>query len=155
MSFQISALPKSKFDSLFSLSDEELSRRGALRQIVHKKPGSPCRVSLEDAEIGEEVILVHYEHQSADTPFRASHAVYVRPNADQAHPEIDEVPLLFRTRALSLRGFDDEGMMIGADLADGSELEAGIERIFANTEVAYIHLHYAKPGCYAARVDRA
>jgi hypothetical protein len=81
--------------------------------------------------------------------------VYIRPGAEQATPAIDEVPQLFRTRILSLRGFDEAGMMVQADLSEGPELEAGIENIFANPRVDYIHLHYAKPGCYAARVDRA
>jgi len=111
-------------------------------------------VSLADAELGEDVLLVHYEHQSAETPFRASHAVYVRPDADEAKPELNEVPALLRSRILSLRGFDEAGMMVHADLADGQELESAIEQVFAVPEVAYIHLHYAKPGCYAARVDR-
>jgi hypothetical protein len=155
MPFQIAALPKSRFQHLFSLTDQELTRHGAVRQTAKAKPGSPCRVSLQDAEIGEEILLVHYEHQSTDTPFRASHAVYVRPGAEQAAPAVNEIPQLFRSRILSLRCFDAEGMMIHADLADGRELEAGIEQVFPRLEVAYIHLHYAKPGCYAARVDRA
>jgi hypothetical protein len=155
MPFQISALPKSKFEHLFSLSAEDLARHGAVRQTAAKRPGYPCRVSLVDAEVGEEVLLVHYEHQSADTPFRASHAVYVRLDAAQAQPAFDEVPEFLRSRTLSLRGFDASGMMTYADLADGLQLEAAINRIFANSDVEYIHLHYAKPGCYAARVDRA
>ena len=84
MSFRIQALPMSAFADLFQLSDDALRDRGALRRVVDKKPGFPCRVSLVDAEIGETVLLVHYEHQSARTPFRASHAVYVRENAVQA-----------------------------------------------------------------------
>jgi hypothetical protein len=155
MPFLIAALPRTLFEPLFSMTDEELTGYDAIRQRVTRKPGFPCRVSLADAEVGEEVLLVHYEHQSARTPFRASHAVYVRPAARQAFPGRDEVPELLRSREISLRGFDSTGMMVHADLADGRELEGAIEKIFAVGEVAYIHLHYAKPGCYAARVDRA
>jgi hypothetical protein len=155
MTFQISALPKSNFAHLFNLSDAELARHGAIRRRVDARPGFPCRVSLADAKIGEEVILAHFEHQSADTPFRASHAVYVRPQAEQARPERGEVPEVLRSRILSLRGFDKTGMMIAADLSDGRELEPAAERLLADPDVAYIHLHYAKPGCYAARMDRA
>ncbi len=154
MSFQVSALPKCKFQQFFSMSDEELADHGAVRQTVNKKPGAPCRISLQDAEIGEEVLLVHYEHQTADTPFKASHAVYVRPAAEQAQPEAGEVPEVLRSRTISLRGFDAAGMMVQADLAEGRGLETAIGRMFAATDVQYLHLHYAKPGCYAARVDR-
>ena len=154
MAFQITALPPSLFEHLFNKSAQELAQHGAVRQHVTKKPGFPCRVSLADAEIGEEVLLIHYEHQSAATPFRASHAVYIRPGVRQAAPAPNQVPEPLRSRTLSLRAFDDAGMMVYADLAEGPELEAAIERIFAIPEVSYLHLHFAKPGCYAARVDR-
>jgi hypothetical protein len=155
MPFRISALPKSQFEPLFAMSAEELATRGALRQTVSKKPGFPCRVSLADAEIGEQVLLLHYEHLSVSTPFRSSHAIFVRPAAAQAQPGPNEVPDFFRSRTLSLRAFDAEGMMVEADLAEGRELETAIDRILDGPQVAYLHLHFAKPGCYAARVDRA
>ena len=154
MPFQISALSEASFEPLFHLSDDQLKAHGALRTHATQKPGFPCRISLADAEIGEEVLLVHYEHQSAATPFRASHAVYVRVGASQAKPGRGEVPAVFRTRILSLRGFDRSGMMIAADLADGRELEPALEQMLSHAKVDYIHLHYAKPGCFAARVDR-
>jgi Protein of unknown function (DUF1203) len=154
MPFQITALPKSKFEHLYAMSSEELARHGALRQTVTKNPGAPCRVSLEDAAIGEEVVLLHYEHQSAESPFRASHAIYVRPGAEQANPLIGELPLLFRTRILSLRGFDTDGMIIQAELSEGNDLQSAIHNIFDDSKVEYIHIHFARPGCYAARVNR-
>jgi len=119
------------------------------------KPGFPCRVSLQDAEVGEEVILVHYEHQAAKTPFKASHAVYVRANAEQAQPAVGEVPELLRSRMLSLRAFYSEGMMIAANLSDGKTVETVIDELFGDERADYIHIHFAKMGCYAARVDRA
>jgi hypothetical protein len=155
MSFHITSLAKSQFQHLFDLSSAELTSFHAVRMHATEKPGFPCRVSLVDADIGEEVILVNYEHQTVDTPFRASHAVYVRPAANQAELSADEVPEMLRSRILSLRAFDDAGMMITADLADGKVLAPSIKDMFDNPAVAYIHLHFAKPGCYAARVDRA
>ena len=155
MSFQILALPNNGFAPLFSLADDELRERNVLRKVVDQKPGFPCRVSLADAEIGETVLLIHYEHQPARTPFRASHAIYVREDAAQANCEIGEVPALLRSRTISLRGFDAGHMLIAADLAEGTALESALEAMFANEAVSYIHLHFAKPGCYAARVVRA
>jgi hypothetical protein len=155
MSFQISALPKSQFQHLFELPSAELASFRAVRMIADKKPGFPCRVSLADAEPGEEIILVHHEHQTADTPYRASHAVFVRQAANEAKLNVDETPEMLRSRMLSLRAFDEQGMLVAADLTDGKVLEAAIEELFRNSSAAYIHIHFAKPGCYAARVDRA
>lgn len=153
--FRISALPYALFADLFALDEATLAARRARRVVADRSPGFPCRVSLEDAAPGETLILAHHVHQNADTPFHASHAVYVRESAAQAKPDAGELPALFRSRTLSLRGFDAEGMMCAADLAEGGALEPALEAMLADMSVAYVHLHYAKPGCYAARADRA
>lgn len=155
MSFRIVGLPAAPFAQLFSLSDAELRRHGAVRQVADRAPGFPCRVSLRDAEPGETVLLVHYEHQPADTPYRAGHAIYVRAGAEEARPAVGEIPEMLRRRLLSVRAFDTDGMMVEADVVEGKALEPLIERFFASPRVAYLHLHNAKPGCYAARVERS
>jgi Protein of unknown function (DUF1203) len=155
MSFKISALPASDFEALFPLTDEELAARGAVRQIVDKSPGFPCRVSLTDAKVGEVVLLTNYEHQPASSPYRSHHAVFVREGAREAHPRTGEIPEVLASRLLSVRAFDGKGMMRDAEVVDGRELEPVIMRMLADSQIAYLHLHNAKPGCYAARVDRA
>ena len=154
MSFLVTALPAEPFRPLFGLSDAALAERGVIRRTVDAKPGFPCRVSLQDAEPGETVLLLNYEHQSADTPFRASHAIYVREGGAEADLAEDEVPQLFRHRMMSLRAFSEAGMMLAAEVAPGAELEPAVERLLATPDVAYLHAHYAGMGCYAARIDR-
>jgi Protein of unknown function (DUF1203) len=154
MGFRITGLPAERFAGLFSLSDQELAARGAVRRIADAKPGYPCRVSLTDAEPGQEVILTHFEHQPAATPYRASHAIYVR-QGEETYKAVDQVPEQLRLRLLSVRAFDDKGMMVAADVVDGKELEGAIERLLGDDRANYLHVHYAKPGCYAARIDRA
>lgn len=136
------------------MSDAELQQHRAKRITVAKIPGTPCRVSLQDAEVGEEVILVHYEHQSADSPFRSSDAVYVRNNVEQGQFEMNEIPELFRHRLMSVRGFSEGHYLVDADAVEGTELETILDQILGNPNVDYIHLRYAKSGCFAARVER-
>jgi Protein of unknown function (DUF1203) len=155
MSFRISGLAPEPFSHLFGLDDEALARFGALRYVADTKPGFPCRVTLEDAEPGENVLLLNYVHQSAATPYHASHAIFVREGASHAATFVDEIPDSLRLRPLSVRAFDATGMMLDADLIDGANLESVIERFLANDATAYLHVHNAKRGCYAARVDRA
>lgn len=126
----------------------------AVRQTATTKPGFPCRVSLADAEVGEELILVNYEHQPSNSPYRAAHAIFVRRGVEQVQPAVGEVPELFRGRVLSLRAFNNQGMIVAADLVDGNDLGPALNRLLANPAAAYIHIHYAKFGCYAARADR-
>ncbi|MGB5622748.1 MAG: DUF1203 domain-containing protein [Gammaproteobacteria bacterium] len=155
MSFQIHALSPAPFAPLFAMSDDELRSRRATRITVDAKPGCPCRVSLADAEIGETVILVNFEHQPADSPYRASHAIFVREHAGQAFPAVGSVPEALASRLISVRAFDDKHFLVNADVVDGSRLSESIPAMFQDPEVAYLHLHHAKPGCFAARVTRA
>ena len=155
MSFRITGLAAEPFQHLFGLSDADLAVHGARRYIADAKPGFPDRIEVRDAERGESVLLVNHVHQDADTPYRASHAVFVREGATISYDRIDEIPDALRSRVISLRAFDGEHMMIDAELLDGDTLEGGIERFLADPEVAYIHAHYAKRGCYAARIERA
>lgn len=155
MSFQIHALAAEPFAALFSLSEEELRRRNIHRSVVGESPGTPCRVSLADADVGETVILLNHAHQPAQSPYKASHAIFVRQGAAQARPAVGTVPEVIRTRLISLRLFDADHMMIDADVVDGSDIAAAISVAFENAEVTYAHLHYAKPGCFAASVTRA
>ncbi len=155
MGFQISPLRADRFRHLFGQDAKALAAQGVERHVVDAKPGYPCRVSLQDAEVGETVLLLNYEHQAAPTPYRASHAIYVREGAVQARPDRNEVPEQLRRRVLSVRAFDGAGMLVAADLADGRALEPVVERLLADAQVDYLHLHNAMQGCYAARVDRA
>jgi hypothetical protein len=143
------------FAPQFSMSDEELARHHARRYVADKKPGFPCRVSLVDAEPGERVILVLFSHHAVASPYQASGPIFVREAARQATPEVGEVPESVRGRLLSIRAYDAAGLMVNAEVAEGRELELHIERFFADPQVAYLHLHNARPGCYSCRVERA
>ena len=154
MSFQVSGLDYAEFATLFSLNDEQLAERRIVRRVADRKPGFPCRVSLRDAEPGDAVLLLNYEHLAVASPYRSRHAIYVRENAERASPGIDEVPEVLRTRLLSLRAFDGEGMMVEADVVPGQEAHAVIRRMLGNPRVKFLHAHNAKQGCFAARIDR-
>jgi hypothetical protein len=100
------------------------------------------------------LIVTHFEHQPANTPYRASHAIYVR-KGEKTYDAVDQVPEQLRLRLLSVRAFDHKGLMVSADVVDGKELEGAIERLLGDDRADYLHVHYAKPGCYAARIERA
>jgi Protein of unknown function (DUF1203) len=154
MSFRITGLSPEPFRPLFGLSDQELAAQGVRRYVADSKPGFPDRVEMRDAEPGETVLLLNYTHQPADTPYRASHAIFVIEGAKVRYDRIDEVPAALRLRTLSLRAFDKDDLIVDADLVDGGNVESAIQRFFADPRVTYIHAHYAKYGCYAARIDR-
>jgi len=155
MDFRIQGLSPDPFLSLYGLSDEELAQRGAKRYVADAKPGFPDRIEMRDAEPGERLILVNYVHQPADTPYRASHAVFVLEGAEKPYDAVNEIPDVLRGRTLSLRAFDLDHWMVDGVLCDGRELATGVRQLLAKPQVAYVHAHYVNRGCYAARIERA
>jgi hypothetical protein len=156
MTYVVSGLPLEPFQPLFGLSDEALAERGVIRMPVTAPIGFPCRITLEDAPVGETVLLLNYEHQPAATPYRSSHAIFVREGARATRRAVDEIPPALAVRpSISLRAFDEAGMMVDAALAPGAELEPVVERLLARPDVAYLHAHNAGRGCFAARIDRS
>jgi hypothetical protein len=155
MSFRVTGLDPAPFRRFYGLTDEELQSLGVRRLIAREKPGFPDRIELRDVEQGEALLLLNYLHQPADTPYKASHAIFVREWAETPYSAVDKTPEVLWIRPISLRVFDASGEMIDADLSSGGDLTPAVERLFATPDAAYIHAHYAKRGCYAARIDRA
>ncbi|WEJ99852.1 MAG: DUF1203 domain-containing protein [Candidatus Sphingomonas phytovorans] len=153
--FAITGLDPAPFVPLYGFDDAALAGLGVVRMAVTRKPGFPCRISLEDAAPGEHVLLLNYEHLPVDSPYRQRHAIFVREGMTVAARFENEVPEQLATRTLSVRAYDAGGMMTAADLTEGRDLGVLIDRFFADPAVAYLHAHNAKPGCFAARIDRA
>ncbi len=155
MPFRFKGLSAAPFEPLFGLGDEELAARGMMRMVADDKPGFPCRVSLEDAEPGERVLLLAYEHQPAHSPYRASGPIFVRETARETFDRAGALPDVLRERILSLRAYDRNGVMIDADIAQGDGVEPLLARLFEQGETDYVHAHFARRGCYACRIERA
>jgi hypothetical protein len=154
MSFRMTGLDPELFADLHALADAALAQQGIQRLRVTKAPAAPCRITLDDAEIGESVLLLSFDHQPAETPYRQQGPIFIRETPRRFSQTGVIAPALAR-RPLSLRGYDEGHMMIEAELCDGAHAPAMIERLFDNRDVAYIHAHYARRGCYAALIERA
>jgi hypothetical protein len=154
MVFKVSGLSPASFRHLIGQSEEALAALGARRIVADDIGGFPDRIALRDAEPGETLLLVNYTHQPADTPFRASHAIYVLEDATETAVFEDRLPPALTRRLLSLRAFDADHMLIDAEVVEGVRAAPEIERMLAADATAYIHAHYARPGCYAALIER-
>jgi hypothetical protein len=152
MNFRIVGLPADEFAHLFALSDADLAAAGGVRRTANG--GHPCRVSLTDSQPGDELLLINYEHHSVASPYRMRFAIFVR-EGDQTYDKVNEVPEQLRKRMLAVRSFDSKGMMVDHRLVDGQKVEPVIETLLTPPDVDYLHIHFASPGCYAAKVVRA
>jgi hypothetical protein len=155
MNYVITGLPVEQFQPLFGLSDAALAERHIVRMTAESPDSYPCRVLLADAQPGETLLLLNYEYQPAETPYRARHAIFVNEAATAPRRFENEMPrILTQRKAISLRAFDASDMMIDADIVPGAEVENLALKLLENPETAYLHAHFAGRGCFAARIDR-
>jgi hypothetical protein len=155
MTFRITGLSPEPFRHLYGRSDQDLMQQGARRYIADESPGYPDRIELREAKIGEALLLVNFEHLSVDTPYRSRHAIFVLEGAELTYDRVGEIPEVLARRLISVRGFNTEGMLLRGEVLEGRTLAEMIVDIFKAPDIAYIHAHNAKQGCYAARIDRA
>ena len=153
-SFRLVGLAAENFEPFFAMGDDELAALGARRVVADESPGFPCRVSLADAEVGDELLLLPFEHLSARSPYRASGPVFVRARARRAVLEPGVIPPYVTRRLMSVRAYDANDMMVAGEVCEGADVHATLERLMSDGAVAYIHLHNAKRGCFSCRVER-
>lgn len=154
MDFRITGLSPEPFRPLFAMDDAALALQGASRTIADDASSFPCRVSVAHAVPGDELILLSFEHQGAHSPYRAAGPIFVRKAATTAFDAVNVIPEPVRARLLSVRAYDAGNLIVDAEVVDGNALEALIGKFFEREDVAYLHVHYARRGCYACRVDR-
>jgi Protein of unknown function (DUF1203) len=155
MNYQLRGLEPAQFEKLFGLDDAELAARGMRWMRVDKPVGFPCRVSLEDAPVGEDVLLLPFVHQDSRSPYRASGPIFVRRGRAEAARIVNALPSYLTLRPLSVRAYDAADEMVDAEVVDGASAAPLIERYLARADVAYLHIHFARRGCFACRIDRA
>lgn len=155
MGFRIIGLQSDQFSHLIARDDATLAQFDAERHHISMEHVAPCRITLDDVPKGETAVLVSYEHQGAQTPYRQSGPIYLSEAGAQHWDKVDEIPPAMKRRTLSVRGFDGTGNMIEAEVVEGASLDDCINTFFVNQSVAEIHIHYARRGCFGARAVRA
>lgn len=153
MTYLIHGLCPDRFAPLFAMNEAELAVRNARRVTATADRGFPCRISLQDARAGEELILLHHVSHDVATPYRSAYAIYVRRGVVAATYR-DELPPVFEGRSLALRAFGKDGMLQSARLAGPGEADGAIRDLFAGGATHYIDAHNAAYGCFAARIER-
>lgn len=154
MTYRITGLDAAKFSRLFTLSDGGIVEHQAIRRVADAKPDFACRIGLREVGIGEELILLHYEHQPMRSPYQPGHAIYVGRSSAETYDRINEIPESLMLRRVSLRAFNSAHFIVDACLAEPSTLESSLKNLLGKKDVTYIHAHYAKFSCYAARIER-
>ena len=142
------------------LPDVDTLPEGAVRTVTARDGGYPCRRCLRDAAVGDVLTLLPYDPFLGTSPYRQPGPVYVHaegcaPDAAELTPgEGGPVPRQLASRQVSVRAFTDRHLMVDAAVTDGADLGPVAERLLAASRTAYLHVHFAAPGCFAVRVER-
>ena len=137
----------------FVVRGAEVDVTGGRRVPVTEPHSAPCRRCLTDIEPGEDAMLVSYDPFTVDSPYRSASPVFVHADACERHVG-QVIPEQQRRRLLSVRAFDAEALMRHSDVVPGIELAEALDRMFADDQVDFVHVHNAKPGCFAVHIAR-
>lgn len=147
------------FANLAGLDDEALLERQVMRTRVDTEPGHPCRITPRDAPVGASVLLLSHRHLDAGSPYAQAGPIFVTETVEGQSPVqgvfVDAVPPALARRQLSVRGFDANGMMLGAHITPGSDLPGVTEELFGKPQIAFLQAHNAVRGCFAATITRS
>ncbi len=154
MTYRIRGLEPAQFARYFTASEAQSMQLRSRKVTAGAAGRYPCRVSLEDAAPGEELLLTHFTNHAVETPYRNAFAIYVRRTAEAAAEYVDAVPPILRGRPIALRGYDGAGNLHRAALALADDVDAVTRDLLDDPQVAYIDAHNAMHGCFAARIER-
>jgi hypothetical protein len=125
---------------------------GAVRVRVDKPNAYPCRRCLQDGEPGETMVLLSYDPFIGRSPYSGPGPIYVH-DRECAPFDGEGLPEQLTRRLLSVRCYDERHMLLDAEVIDGKELGDTAQRLL-HDDGSYLHVHNARPGCFAARIDR-
>ena len=154
MTYRIRGLDPAQFAGRFAMDDGALAAALSQRLTAQDQGYYPCRVTLEAAKPGEEILLTSFTNHSVDTPYRNTFAIYVRRNAEKAAEFVDRLPPVLRARPIALRGYTGEGALHRAELSLEDDVDAAVRDLLKDEDISYIDAHNAKHGCFAARIER-
>lgn len=155
MDFRITGLSPEPFLPLYGLPEAELAARGVIRQRVDADTGFPDRIEMREARPGETVLLLNHTCMDLPSPYRTTHAIYVREGATETFDAVNTIPAVMESRLLSLRAFDAAGMIVDAEVVEGAAMRPVLDRLLGQPQVAWVHAHNARRGCYSGRIERA
>ena len=143
--FIVNAMPAGEADSCASVG-----------VAVVAEGREPCRRCLRNATPGEHLLLLPYDPFLVRSPYTGEGPVYVHADGCDAHAgEPDVLPeQVDERRQFSVRGYDERAMLVDAVVVPGPELADHARELLGNG-AAFVHAHFAGPGCFAFRIDRA
>jgi len=121
---------------------------------VDEHGSAPCRHCLRWAQPGERVILFPYAAIPSGQPYSETGPIFVHANECPRYSVTNEYPADFRNGRV-FRAYDADYNMIDAEVADGNDPEAVIEKLLGNPKTEFVDARSVTRGCFTFRIRRA
>ena len=122
--------------------------------IADSPTGYPCRHCLRFAKPGERLILFPYASIPAGHPYSETGPIFVHAEPCERYRAKEQYPDDLR-RGRGFRVYNLRYDMIDAEVANGNEPEAIVEKLLQNPETAFVDARSVTRGCYTFRIQRA
>ena len=137
-----------------SAAADALRFRGGQIHVADENPGYPCRQCLQDAAVGDELILVSHDPFEHDSPYRSASPIFLHRVPCEPPQSSVAIPAQLTRRQLSVRAFDRAESMIDATVTSGDDLGRIVDEFLEDGRAERIHVHNAERGCWAVTIVR-
>lgn len=158
MNYKIIPMPE---NYLRQVCEEGVDAQGqAVRSLISKEGGEPCRDVLRRVRPDEELILASFSPFAKVGPYKEYGPVFVLANAIPETPLLDCLPIAdsgsdYFQEQFVLRGYDIDENMVEVILVTAYEAETTLEKLLQMPEIAFAQARFPAAGCFACRIERA
>lgn len=156
MAILFHALPT---DTVRALQDDQPDFYGQhAERTVSDGAGNPCRHCLSDTPEGQSMLILAFRPFPSDQPYAEVGPIFLCSDACERHQHSDALPPILQTSPdFLIKGYGvDNRIVYGTGVViERDTLIAECERIFADSDVSYIHVRSARNNCYQCKITRA
>jgi hypothetical protein len=150
--FRIAPLPTEVAEEARRVAESGAEDHAIIK--VDSATGYPCRHCLRWAQPGERVILFPYASIPPGHPYSETGPIFVHAERCERYGATGEYPVDFRN-ARVFRAYDANYNMIDAEVANGNDPEAVIEKLLQNPKTEFVDARSVTRGCFTFRILRA
>ena len=123
---------------------------------VSRGPGNPCRHCLRDIPDGADMLVLAHKPFAGAHPYAEVGPIFLCAEDCPRGGGPDLPAILTTSPDYLVKGYSaDDRIVYGTGgVTPTDQIRDRIRAIFANPDVAYLHVRSARNNCYQARVDR-
>lgn len=146
-------------DLVRSLQSDGLDANGqAPERHIAPGSGTPCRHCLKQVKEGDPYLILSHRPFPAPQPYAEQGPIFLHAHAEACptHRPGDAIPDMLASPRYLIRAYgDDDRIIYGTgQIVATADIPNAADDLFADRNIAYIHVRSASNNCYQCRIDR-